>query len=443
MTINYNPRIVTDGLVFYIDPANIKSNPNLVYNPNLLDISTWAVGSGSVGIFSMNGTTEENIRVYANDPFGQSSIIWNTPSNDIASDGDGGWGTSSINIDPTKMYRFTTWVNRTVIGNGTFYFGCYGMTSAGVNEGVLYRINGAVNTNPYFYSNAWGGLFLANTWYLVVGHVWPAGSGTGSSHSDSGVYTVDGTKISSAVNDYVWQSTNFKTVHRTYLYYSTDITTSQRWSHPSLELCDGNEVPLNGLFSNQINKIYDLSINKHVGVLINKPIHSNNNKGHLVFDGVDSFIAFPTTPSISGPISMMAWINRSNNSLILSNFTQYGLFANGRCWYWSADSSAWVNYTSTVTPPSNIWCQLAVTYTPGSADLPIFYINDVFNTSTGTTPLPNNSGVGSTLFLGEYSGYRPYAPFGGKIGPSMIYNRVLTPDEIKQNYHAFRGRYGI
>jgi hypothetical protein len=438
----HSPNVVTDGLVFYIDAANKRSNPQISYNPNLLNYSTWTVGSGSVGIFTQNGTTAENTRAYATDPFGQSSIIWSTPSNDAASDPDGGWDTTRIGIDPTKMYRFTTWVKRTVIGNGTFYFGTSGINSSDVNEGLFYRSDGVNVTNCYFKSFTWAG-FAVNTWYLVVGHIWPAGSGIGSLHTDSGVYSTSGTKIAAAV-DFVWKTTTTQTNHRSYLYYSTDTTTSQHWSHPSIDVCDGNEVPLSGLLNNQINKLYDLTITNRTGTLINKPNYSSVNQGCLVFDGVNDFITFPgTAPSISGAITMIVWMYKvAGTGMILSNATQYGLFSNGRCWYWSSTTGAWESYTSTVTPPFNIWCHLAVTYTPGSVTTPIFYVNSIANTSTGVTPMPNNAGGGTVLNIGEY-GYQPYSPFNGKIGSLMIYNRVLSALEIQQNFNATRGRYSI
>ena len=43
---------------------------------NLLDTSTWTVGSGSVGGFSRNGEVSENVREFGTDPFGNSSILW-------------------------------------------------------------------------------------------------------------------------------------------------------------------------------------------------------------------------------------------------------------------------------------------------------------------------------------------------------------------------------
>ena len=34
-------------------------------------------------------------------------------------------------------------------------------------------------------------------------------------------------------------------------------------------------------------------------------------------------------------------------------------------------------------------------------------------------------------------------PFNGKISQTLAYNRALTAAEVKQNFNALRGRFGI
>jgi hypothetical protein len=41
----------------------------------------------------------------------------------------------------------------------------------------------------------------------------------------------------------------------------------------------------------------------------------------------------------------------------------------------------------------------------------------------------------------SYSGSTQF--FDGKLSVAKIYNRALTAAEIKQNFNALRGRYGI
>jgi hypothetical protein len=43
---------------------------------------------------------------------------------------------------------------------------------------------------------------------------------------------------------------------------------------------------------------------------------------------------------------------------------------------------------------------------------------------------------------GGYSGSRGYY-YNGDISSVRVYNRVLSIEEVKNNYNAVRGRYGI
>ena len=92
---------------------------------NIIDPYSWTTGSGGIGSFSQNGSTDENERVIGTDPFGNSSVLWETRANGTAAD-DGGWNHSSFGADNTKLYRFSVWVKRTSsTSGGTFYFGMY------------------------------------------------------------------------------------------------------------------------------------------------------------------------------------------------------------------------------------------------------------------------------------------------------------------------------
>lgn len=202
--------------------------------------SSWTLGTGGVTGYSLNG--DGNSRVNDTNPWGVSDVIWDVSNQDVASDADGGWEGSNFSIDNTKMYRFSTFVQRKTIGNGSFYLGMHGYPDA-----VLNRNNGASNSNPYFCAREWWG--NVNQWYLVAGYVWPAGSGTGAVMTDSGTYTLSGSKIASNT-DYVWQSTTTSSNHRSYLYYSTDITTNQQWYQPRVDVVDGTEPTINELLNN-------------------------------------------------------------------------------------------------------------------------------------------------------------------------------------------------
>lgn len=201
--------------------------------------TSWALGTGSVTGYSANGTS--NSRIINTNPWGVSDIVWDSYGYD-ATGPNGGWNGNFFPIDNTKMYRFSTWVRRKTIGNGPFYFG-----TSGGGASVLNRSDAAVNGNPYFSATGWWG--NANQWYLVVGYVWPAGSGIGATMSETGIYALDGTKVQ-AGSDFIWQPTTTSSNHRSYLYYSGDPTTNQQWYQPRVDVVDGTEPTISELLNN-------------------------------------------------------------------------------------------------------------------------------------------------------------------------------------------------
>ena len=199
---------------------------------NLLNTSTWTVGSGSVSGFSQNGATSENSREFGTDPFGNSSILWKG-GNDASSNADGGWNSSYYNIDHTETYRFTVWLKKTNSTNGHSYVGFNAN-----NSGSL-RLNDTFNGNPYFW---YGDLPQLNKWYLVVAYV--HGSNYNSNLSYGGIYDpMSATKVVN-ITDYKFADTATQARHRTYLYYDTNTSDRQFFFAPRMEKVDGNEPPI-------------------------------------------------------------------------------------------------------------------------------------------------------------------------------------------------------
>lgn len=212
---------------------------------NIIDYTKWTVGQTSASGFSRNGLTSENLLVNGIDPFGNETVLWEAKPS--GSDGaDGGWNGSTFSINNTKMYRFSVWVKRTVYIDGRFYFGLNGYGSV---NGVLNRSNGSNNTNPYSYVSGDPPAYSQlpnNVWVLAAYHVWPAGSGTGSSYADTGLYTILGGKYAGA-GDFVWRNETTSARHRTYLFYSADKRPRQYWCYPRVDIIDGNEPKITDL----------------------------------------------------------------------------------------------------------------------------------------------------------------------------------------------------
>jgi hypothetical protein len=216
---------------------------------NMLDYESWPVTSFSTGYeakgFRLNGSVNENSIINDTDPFGNTAKIWRASGNDTSSNADGGWNTIAHRIDSNKLYRKTIWVKRVTLGNGSFYLGTHG---DGHTSGIYRLSDGSgPNNNPYFVAGSWD--LELNKWYLVVGHVHPYDTAIGTQHPDSGWYEVGNpNKIASlAYGDYKWHKHNTNSYHRTYLYYSTDPSTDQRWCYPRFEEINGFEPSIDDL----------------------------------------------------------------------------------------------------------------------------------------------------------------------------------------------------
>jgi hypothetical protein len=442
MAASSGPEIINDGLVLCVDGANQKNSAKGF--KNLLNLSTWTLGTGGVTGFSINGTIAENQRVLDTGPFGVSTVVWDTPSNDVESEADGGWNSSLINIDPTKMYRFSVWMRRKTIGNGSYYLGCQGRNSADTNEGVLNRSNGSVNTNAYFIATTWPVAVSAGDWMLIVGHVWPAGSGTGSVHENTGLWTTSGTKLF-PITDFVWQATNVKTIHRSYLYYSTDITTNQQWYQPRIDLCDGTEPSITELIAGVGSKWFDLSGNDNNGTFTNSPAPYNTS-GYITFDGVDDYFNMTSNFNVAGVTSYSAsfWINLNastvNKDVRFFWHGNYGVLvyqntANNLLFYLRT-SVGTVQISTAYSTFRGVWTNICVTYDGSVMRL---YVNGELKNSgnhsggiINDTPTRFWLGGASTEFFTECN-----------ISNCLEYNTVLSAVEVQQNFNAMRSRYGI
>jgi len=249
-TVGYITRIV-NPFTYQIAIVHSDLVENIRYwvgkdtSQNFIDYSKWENGTDSLPVgFRLNGGAGENQIIDDIDPFGNSTKVWRALGNTASSDSDGGWNTVYHKIDSNKLYRKTVWVKRKVLGNGSWYLGTHG---DGQQNGVYPIAGGVATTNPYFDYGTWNKTL--DKWYLVVGHVHPSDTSTLVDHPDSGWYEAgNSTKLYSlSRGDYKWAPGNTQTYHRTYLYYSTDASTDQRWCYPRLEEINSFEPTISDL----------------------------------------------------------------------------------------------------------------------------------------------------------------------------------------------------
>lgn len=455
MGVFYNPRIPTEGLLFHLDAANTRSLGG--FGPSLVSDDTWTIGNDSVGIFGRNGTVEMQNRKIATGPFGYPLVVWECVP-DAASSSDGGWNTSSFSINNAYTYRFSVWARRTVIGNGTFYLGLNGFGSV---DGVYNRSDGSNNTNPYFWTAS--GATISD-WRLVVGHVWPAGSGTGAIHTDSGYYSIASGKLG-VTNDFVWRSETVNTRHRSYLYYSTDTATRQEMAMPRVDKCDGTEPSISDLLNNSPYKWRDMTNNGyHANPSGNQTKRTLASTGIVytpgaVADGIaatndDGFCFVVPHVAALNPGSMPGW---TVSGWVKTSADQDG---NGIGWFHKGDQrihiehqnddirvstfTSWTSHLDTISSYYGAYVHVTVTYNQTSgtygtnAGETKVYLNGILSsTNSSNIPVVDNS---SNINLGRRGGHL-YRFLNGTVCTYMFYNRAITANEVFTIYSATRKRY--
>jgi hypothetical protein len=94
-----------------------------------------------------------------------------------------------------------------------------------------------------------------------------------------------------------------------------------------------------------------------------------------------------------------------------------------------------------VSPNTNTWYQYVFTYNHASPYNKQLYVNGVLISGTPVQTQSQYSGTGTVRIGATYSSGGSYA--NGKINSATIYNRILSADEVTQNFNAMRGRYGV
>jgi hypothetical protein len=219
-------RITDDSVSFHVDFSNRRS-----FAPNLLNYSVWSTGSGTINSSSVYGTsrytangttTAEDVRIIDVDPFGfTQSVVWSSTSTDESALGgsslsaDGGWDTGNFPVDPSKLYRFSVWTKRSVFGagatfSGRFLHGLIALETTDKSHPMSTINTGGTTSNPYFFNTpnsnttSQSGInppYLGgfDVWTLVVGHVWPFNTATGSKYEAGGIVTSKTATVNSAV----------------------------------------------------------------------------------------------------------------------------------------------------------------------------------------------------------------------------------------------------
>ena len=202
---------------------------------------------------------------------------------------------------------------------------------------------------------------------------------------------------------------------------------------------------------------FDRSGRGNNGTLTNGPAFSATNGGSIVFDGNNDYVFISSTSALNWGMNDWTfdiWFFLpsiySNNNLYTTIFESpqffIGTLRSGLtqiAGFYTTDtgagfiSSSFASYTFGAYQYScaDKWTNLTLSKNGSTS---YCYLNgNLYASKIASTYLnQSNSGrYGITFSNSE--------PLNGNIASSKIYNRALTPEEIKQNFNATRGRFGI
>jgi len=196
----------------------------------------------------------------------------------------------------------------------------------------------------------------------------------------------------------------------------------------------------------------DLSGNNNNATLVNGPTFDSGNGGSIFTDGTNDYISSPYFGNTTDSFTFAAWFKNDNYSEAKSPLAR-GRDGSGAGWSIAiglntsgtslsaivTTSGGTTQFTATSTSilALNTWYYLTGVWTAGVSIR--HYVNGVLEatTNTSSTNLRTSTdgwGIGSLSTTSFTSGYNAIA---------QVYNRVLSADEIAQNYNAQKSRFNL
>lgn len=191
--------------------------------------------------------------------------------------------------------------------------------------------------------------------------------------------------------------------------------------------------------------------------LVNTPTFIPSN-GTISFDGSNEYITSNAVLTVRQEMTFEFWFNRTasmgTNNTLFSIVRPYFSFRGTTnklliAWYTrKAGANTARSLSSNATLSNGVWyngvCTLTQNVSTGESTAQI-YINGLLDTSiTYTSSVDEIFQTTSTsrlLFGTHIEAGQTY--FNGSMGPIKIYNRILSSDEILQNFNTLKSRYNL
>lgn len=407
MALAQSPKIVTDGLVFGYDQNNIKSYKGPTIQNRATSIVAFDTGTAT-GYSSTGGTETVNVP-----QIGPTTVTYNIIQNNYTSFTPNSSsccpapiaGYGGFTISPSTLYTYAI---------------VYKVLSGYTHPNFMYRYEYTANGGSYVTE---GGVHNdSNRVHLGDGWYWAWGTFTTQATSN-------------------WFNSGLTHYYR----YSDKI---DKISVAKVLIVQGDYTGLHPKYWPEVNTtrattagLQDLL--RTTTITMTSPSYNSN--GAFSFNGGTERMDFAQT---IGPMvnnwSISAWINSTNISAtqnILSMNGPYFMRLDASKVRFNVLTDTWLFQPGTTTLSSNTWYFLTMVWN-GTAGTWTGYINDAQEFSVSKS--------GSNAAFSNFFGYVGYTPdageqsnFFGQIPVVLYYNKALTASEVKQNFNALRGRYGV
>lgn len=452
------PEIVNDGLVFAYDMSNSEKSwfgrptTNLI-GPNNDSTNIYMPSnrpySGLPHSQSGNITTEVPPPIPGQTVYKiiDDAVDTQNARYSIRVDMTNTW----IDYDKTYIWSCFVWLPQEYAGRwtGTFTRGIYQNTSGTDWHGTrgydvtynYYSAGSILSSGPYGISsgidrtklNQWQRIWSVFT-PLTANIQLPQNSGNDNNKWVAGFMRVD---ISNAVNG--------GTPYHLYLSggqieegnFVTDFVTNSRDVTDSIKDLTNNNVltPSNLSYDD-----YDTFSFPGNGIVASA-IRSNKTRTTLFTDpNIYSYEVVCKRNGVGSTATIVIGNQGYNSGILMTTAGQFVASA----WYSTAPWTVATPYPTTSVVANDTWAHVVMTFNKNGFER--IYLNGVlqgsldvsgFNTSAGG----NWYGSGSILVVGG-DNFAAYS-FSGTIAVAKMYNKELTDAEIKQNFEALRGRFGI
>ena len=207
-----------------------------------------------------------------------------------------------------------------------------------------------------------------------------------------------------------------------------------------LDAADRNSYPGSG------STWGNLSGNGNNGTLVNGVGYNSGNSGSLSFDGVNDYVS--TSFAINGTSSFTACCWFKLNTVVKSWHSIVDAYKNSidrnfQLWVYN-NSKLYIYHLGTAHSGDgllaiNTWYNAVFSYS-GSGNGILYLNNFVLNAS-----IPKGTGTGGNINvnIGARKDLNSLSHTDGNIAQVSIYNRALSANEVRQNFEATKGRFGL